>query len=121
MDKINDSSGDFGGAFAPVASHDEAALVKIQTFIRRCAVRLRLRNECGLENVYITKSQVLCSVSPWFSPVAPGSPTAARHLAAARVIAGFVDRDIIKWLILLGAASPLIGCFDSNLLRLHTS
>ena len=36
---------------------------------------------------------------PWFSPVAPGSPTAARHLAAARVVAGFVDRDTIKWLI----------------------
>ena len=97
--KNNDSSGEFGGAFAPAATHDEAALVKIQTFIRRCAVRLRLRNECGPENICIIKSQVLCRVSPWFSPVAPGSPTAARHLAAARVIAGFIDRDIIKWFI----------------------
>ena len=99
LEENNGSSGEFGGAFAPAATHDEAALVKIQTFIRRCAVRLRLRNECGPENVYIIKSQVLCSVSPWFSPVTPGSPTAARHLAAARVIAGFIDRDIIKWLI----------------------
>ena len=54
---------------------------------------------CGPENVNITKSQVLCSASPWFSPVTPGSPTAARHLTAACVIAGFVDRDIAKWLI----------------------
>ena len=99
LDKNNDSSGELGGAFAPAAVHDEAALVKIQTFVRRCAVRLRLRNECGLENVCIIKSQVLCSVSPWFSPVTPGSPSAARHLAAARVIAGFVDRDVIKWLL----------------------
>ena len=67
----NGSSGEFGGAFAPAATHDEAALVKIQTFIRRCAVRLRLQNECVPENVYITKSQVLCSVCPWFSPVTP--------------------------------------------------
>ena len=99
VDKNNGSSGEFGSEFAPAASHDETALVKIQTFIRRCAVRLRLRNECGPENVCIIKSQVLCSVSPWFSPVTPGSPSAARHLAAARVIAGFVDRDVIKWLI----------------------
>ena len=99
LEKNNDSSGEFGGAFAPAAAYDEAALLETQAFIRRCAVRLRLQNECGPENVYITKSQVLCSVSPWFSPVTPGSPTAARHLAAARVIAGFVDRDVIKWLI----------------------
>ena len=99
LDKNNESSGELGGAFAPAASHDEAALVKIHTFIRRCAVLLRLRNECGPENVHITKSPVLCSVSPWFSPVTPGSPTAARHLAATRVITGFVDRDVIKWLI----------------------
>ena len=52
----------------------------------------------GLENVCIIKPQVLCSASPWFSPVAPGSPTAARYLAAARIIAGFFDRDISKWL-----------------------
>ena len=99
LEKNNGSSGEFGGAFAPAATHDEAALVKIQTFIRRCAVWLRLRNERGPENICITKSQVLCGVSPWFSPVTPGSPTAARHLAAARIIAGFIDRDIIKWLI----------------------
>ena len=40
-----------------------------------------------------------CEPFSWFSPVTHGSPTAARHLAAARVIAGFVDCDVIKWLI----------------------
>ena len=97
LEKNSGSGGEFGGAFAPAAAYDEAALLETQAFIRRCAVRLRLQNECGPENVYITKSQVLCSVSPWFSPVTPGSPTAARHLAAARVIAGFVDRDVINY------------------------
>ena len=83
LEQNNDSSGEFGGAFAaPAATHDEAALVKMHTFIRQCAVRLRLQNECGPENVYIIKSQVLCSVSPWFSPVTPCSPTAARRSAS---------------------------------------
>ena len=35
-----------------------------------------------------------------YSPVALGSPATARHLAAARVIAGFVGRDVIKWLLI---------------------
>ena len=46
------------------------------------------------------KSQVLRSESQWYSPVAFGSPATARHLAAARVIAGFVDRDVTKWLLI---------------------
>ena len=74
-------------------------VVKIQTFLRLCAVRLRLRNGCGLENLRVLESQVLRSVSQWYSPVAFGSPATARHLAAARVIAGFVDRSVTKWLL----------------------
>ena len=60
----------------------KAALLKIQTFIRRCAVRLRLQNEGRLENVYITKSQVLCSVSLWFSIQSP--PVLAYGCSASR-------------------------------------
>ena len=43
----NDLGGEFGGdTFAPAAAYVEVALLKTQTFICRCAVRLRLRNEC---------------------------------------------------------------------------
>ena len=54
-------------------------VVKIQTFLRLCAVRLRLRNDCGLENLGVLESQVLRSVSQWYSPDALGSPATASH------------------------------------------
>ena len=63
-------------------------------------------NNCRLENLRVLESQVLRSVNQRYSPVALGSPAAARHLAAARVIIhharhrGFVDRDVIKWLLI---------------------
>ena len=96
LENTNNSSS--GGLVEQAPAHDENA-VKIQTFLRLSAVRLRLRNDCGLENLRVLESQVLRSVSQWYSPVAFGSPATARHLAAARVIAGFVDRAVIKWLL----------------------
>ena len=96
LENTNNSSS--GGLVEQAPAHDEN-VVKIQTFLRLSAVRLRLRNDCGLENLRVLESQVLRSVSQWYSPVAFGSPATARHLAAARVIAGFVDRAVIKWLL----------------------
>ena len=98
-DDAEDIFNNSGGLVEKAPAHDED-VVKIQTFLRLCAVRLRLRNDCGLDNLRVLESQVLRSVSQWYSPVAFGSPATARHLAAARVIAGFVDRDVIKWLLI---------------------
>ena len=97
MEITNNTSS--GSLVETAPAHDEN-VVKIQTFLRVCAVRLRFRNDCGLETLRVMESQVLRSVSQWYSPVAFGSPATARHLAAARVIAGFVDRDVIKWLLI---------------------
>ena len=88
-----------GGLVETVLAHDEN-VIKTQTCLRRCAVRLRLRNDCGLEHLRVLESQVLRSVGQWYSPVVLGSPATARHLAAAHVIADFIDRDVIKWLLI---------------------
>ena len=98
-DDTEDIFNNSGGLVVKAPAHDKN-VVKTQTFLRLCAVRLRLRNDCGLDNLRVMESQVLRSVSRWYSPVAFGSPATARHLAAARVIAGFVDRDVIKWLLI---------------------
>ena len=110
-DDAEDIFNNSGGLVEKAPAHDED-VVKIQTFLRLCAVRLRLRNDCGLDNLRVLESQVLRSVSQWYSPVAFGSPATARHLAAARVIAGFVDRDVIKWLLIRRrSAQPIAARF----------
>ena len=72
-------------------------------------MRLRLRNACGLDDAHVVESHVLRRVSPWYFPVAPGSPMAARLLTAARVGAGFVDHDIIKWLLVRRRLAPSLA------------
>ena len=49
-----------GGLAEKAPAHDKN-VAKIQTVFRLCAVRLRLQNDCGLENLTVMESQVLSS------------------------------------------------------------
>ena len=88
-DDAEDIFNNSGGLVEKAPAHDED-VVKIQTFLRLCAVRLRLRNDCGLDNLRVLESQVLRSVSQWYSPVAlsdtkPGK--ASERALSSRTIA----------------------------------
>jgi hypothetical protein len=98
----DDKDAKLDGSDAPPSltiSDDDIPILRIQAFLRRSFVRFRLRRECGIADYHALQSHVLIAVRSWYVPAPPRSKSSTRHLAAARVIAGFVQRDVIKWLL----------------------
>ena len=98
----SDADVDLDGDGAPPSlaiSDDDTPALKIHAFVRRLFVRFRLRGESEIADYHAFQSHVLIAVRSWYVPAPPGSKSSTQHLAAARVIAGFVQRDVIKWLL----------------------
>ena len=103
----DDKDVELGSADAPPSltiPEDDTFIIRNQVFFRRSFVRLRLQKDCGLADFHGIQSHIIIAVRSWYVPAPPGSKSSARHLTTARVIAGFVQRDVTKWL-LPGAAS----------------